>query len=152
MKERPRTIHFVSLGCAKNRVDTEVMAGIAENAGARIVEDPRMADVLVVNTCSFIESARVESIDVLLEMGRLAQEGQKRLIAAGCMAQQFKKELIEEMPEIDHLIGTANLEAFGDILVGDKDSVEIKAASHFLQKPDTPRFIEPGTVSTYIKI
>ncbi len=152
MNSRPRAIHFVSLGCAKNRVDSEVMAGIAENLGVAVVTDPEQADILVVNTCSFIESAREESIEVLLEMGRIAKEGNRRLIAAGCMAQQSSSELSAEMPEIDHLIGTANLEAFADLLVGKEVPFPSAGGGHFLQKGDTPRFIAPNTFSTYVKI
>lgn len=152
MNNRPRTIYFVSLGCAKNRVDSEVMAGMASSVGVAVVTDPELADILVVNTCSFIESAREESIEVLLDMGQIAKDGNRRLIAAGCMAQQFGAELRAEMPEIDHLIGTANLEVFAELLSGKEPPLPPAGGGHFLQKGDTPRFIAPDTVSAYVKI
>ena len=101
----PRTIHFVSLGCAKNRVDSEILAGIAGKRGFEIVSEPDRAEVIVVNTCAFVESAREESVDVLLDMAKYARDG-RRLVIAGCMAQRYGDEVVEWVPGIDGVIGT----------------------------------------------
>lgn len=151
MSPKQRTVHFVSLGCAKNRVDTEVMAGIAVSEGAKIVADPEDADVIVVNTCAFIEKAREESVEVMLDMARFAREG-KILAAAGCMAQRYGESLATELPELHHLIGTDNLDALREILRGSKQRVFVGASGHYLQQKDTPRFMEPGAFSAYVKI
>jgi ribosomal protein S12 methylthiotransferase len=153
MKRRPKTIHFVSLGCAKNRVDTEVMAGIAVKTGLKIVASPTDADVLVVNTCAFIEKAREESIEVLLEMAETVKAREGVFVAAGCMAQRYAEALAEEMPELDHIIGAGNIEALRDIIAGTADRITVNdGAAHFLQGRDTPRFIEPTTAAAYVKI
>ncbi len=146
-----KKIHFVSLGCAKNRVDTEVMAGIAVSEGARIVADPNEADVIVVNTCAFIEKAREESVEVLLDLARWAKQG-KVLAAAGCMAQRYGNALADEIPELKYILGTDRLESLRDVLRGSQSRMQVGEAGHFLQRSDTPRFIEPGSASTYIKI
>lgn len=149
-----RTVHFVALGCPKNRVDTEVLAGIAARAGLAVVGDPYEADVIVVSTCGFIESAREESIGALLDMARYRREGRcGLLVAAGCLAQRHGEELARELPEVDFVLGTAGLERLGGILAGgDVGRVEPAPPGHFLQGPGTPRFLEPGAPSAYVKI
>ena len=100
-------IGFVSLGCPKNLVDSEVMLGLAERAGHTLTSDAADADVLVVNTCSFIESARKESIDAILEMAAHKTGGRcRRLVVTGCMAERYRDELRKEIPEIDVVLGT----------------------------------------------
>ena len=102
-----KTVHFVSLGCPKNRVDTEVMLGHTSGAGHQVVADPAEADVIVVNTCGFIGEAKQESIDAILEMSRHKEGGRcQKLVVAGCLSQRYPKELADEMPEVDHFIGT----------------------------------------------
>ena len=153
MKATQRTIHFVSLGCAKNRVDTEVMAGIAVENGLQIVSAPEEADLLVVNTCAFIERAREESVAVLLDMARIGKARGGIFIAAGCMAQRYAQSLAEEMPELDYLIGTGDVATLSDIIAGTAERCSVgREASHYLQGRDTPRFIEPTAASAYIKI
>ena len=89
-----KTIHFVSLGCPKNRVDTEVMLGTSAGEGYRIVERPADAEVIVVNTCGFIGPAKEESIDTILEMGGYKESGScKKLVVAGCLSQRYPEEL-----------------------------------------------------------
>src|SRR4029079_3257425 len=92
-----RTIHFISLGCPKNRVDSEVMLGVAGGAGFRHVDDAADAEVIVVNTCGFIGEAKKESIDAIFEMARYKQEGRlQRLVVAGCLSQRHPDELAKE--------------------------------------------------------
>ena len=105
-------IGFVSLGCPKNLVDSEVMLGLAERAGHTLTADAADADVLVVNTCSFIESARQESIDAILEMAAHKTGGRcRRLVVTGCMAERYRDELRKEIPEIDVVLGTNEVPA-----------------------------------------
>jgi ribosomal protein S12 methylthiotransferase len=152
-KRAPRTIHFVALGCPKNRVDTEVLAGLAARARLAIVGEPAQADVIVVNTCAFIESAREESIAALLDMARTKRTGRCRLlVAAGCLAQRYGAELARELPEVDFFLGTAELDRLVDVLGGTADRVLVGSAGHHLQSADTPRFLEPGAPSAYVKI
>ncbi len=100
-------IGLVSLGCPKNLVDSEVMLGLARSAGHEVTTDPSAAEVLVVNTCAFIESARRESVDAILEMAQHKHDGTcRRLIVAGCLAERYRDELRHEIPEIDAVLGT----------------------------------------------
>jgi ribosomal protein S12 methylthiotransferase len=112
-------IGFLSLGCPKNLVDGEVMLGIARQAGHEIIQDAAAADVLVVNTCAFIDNAKEESINAILEMAALKGQGKdKRLVVTGCLAERYRDELRKEIPEIDALLGTGEvpniLAAIGD--------------------------------------
>jgi len=153
MKRRLQTIHFVALGCPKNRVDTEVLAGIAAERGLTIVGEPKGADAIVVATCGFIESAREESIQALLELARFKDTGRCRvLVAASCLAQRYGDELARELPEVDAFIGTEDLGRLGDVLDGAAPRVSVGDAASFVQRPETPRFLEPGAFSAYVKI
>lgn len=106
-------VSFISLGCPKNTVNSEQMVYLVREAGHTIVPDPARADAVVINTCAFIESATQEAIDTIIEMGALKQTaGVKYLVVAGCLAQRYRKEILEELPEVDALIGVAS---FGDI-------------------------------------
>src|ERR1700733_2634518 len=107
---RPK-VGFVSLGCPKNLVDSEVMMGILANGGADLVARAEDADVIVVNTCSFIASAQQESVDTILEMARHKTDGKaKRLVVAGCLVERFHDEIRKNMPEVDAVVGTGELE------------------------------------------
>jgi len=104
-------VGFVSLGCPKNLVDSEVMMGMLSQAGAQLTADSEEADVIVVNTCSFIESAQQESINAILEMARLKGEGRPRkLVVAGCLVERFREEIRKHIPEVDVVVGTGELE------------------------------------------
>jgi ribosomal protein S12 methylthiotransferase len=109
----PRTrIGFVSLGCPKNLVDSEVMMGLLDQAGAEITNRPETADILVVNTCSFIDKAKQESIDTILQMAEHKVSGKARkLIVAGCLVERYRDEIRKNMPEVDAVVGTGELEA-----------------------------------------
>ena len=104
-------IGFVSLGCPKNLVDGEVMLGMAQQAGHELTNDASSADVLVVNTCAFIDSAKQESIDAILEMAQLKETGNcTRLIVTGCLGERYRDELKKEIPEIDAVLGTGEVD------------------------------------------
>src|SRR6476659_1575326 len=103
-------VGLISLGCPKNLVDSEVMLGLAEQAGHEITADAAGADVLVVNTCAFIDRAKQESIDTILEMAELKKQAQgRRLIVTGCLAERYREELRTEIPEIDVVLGTGEV-------------------------------------------
>jgi ribosomal protein S12 methylthiotransferase len=110
-KPRPR-VGFVSLGCPKNLVDSEVMMGLLDRAGAVITPSAESADILVVNTCSFIDKAKQESVDAILEMARLKTAGSARkLIVAGCLVERYRDEIQKNIPEVDAVVGTGELES-----------------------------------------
>src|SRR5688572_4256016 len=103
-------IGFLSLGCPKNLVDGEVMLGIARDAGHEIIADANAADVLVVITCGFIDNAKQESIDAILEMAARTRDGTcPRLVVTGCLAERYREELQREIPEIDAVLGTGEV-------------------------------------------
>lgn len=103
-------VGFVSLGCPKNLVDSEVMMGLLQQAGAELVPDAERADVIVVNTCSFIESAQQESVNTILEMARHKSAVGKKLVVAGCLVERFRDEIRRNVPEVDAVVGTGELE------------------------------------------
>jgi ribosomal protein S12 methylthiotransferase len=106
------TVGFISLGCPKNLVDSEVMMGLLDHAGARLTAHPEEAEILVVNTCSFIDTAKQESVDTILEMARLKTSGRARkLIVAGCLVERYRDEIIKNIPEVDAVVGTGELES-----------------------------------------
>jgi ribosomal protein S12 methylthiotransferase len=122
----PAKVGFVSLGCPKNLVDSEVMMGMLAQAGAKLTPNADDADVIVVNTCSFIGSAQQESIDTILEMARHKTGGKaKRLVVAGCLVERFHDEILRNIPEVDAVVGTGELE-------------KILAAAGVSQTPPTP--------------
>src|SRR6185436_9396275 len=103
-------IGFVSLGCPKNLVDGEVMLGLAREAGHEITADAQDADVIVVNTCAFIDNAKEESVDAILEMAELKRQNPgKRLIVTGCLAERYRDQLKKDIPEIDAVLGTGEV-------------------------------------------
>ena len=103
-------IGMISLGCPKNLVDSEVMLGLAQQSGHQLTRDAAEADVLVVNTCAFIDKAKQESIDTILEMAELKKTGNcKRLVVTGCMAERYREELKAQIPEIDAVLGTGEV-------------------------------------------
>src|SRR5947209_9648409 len=109
--ERPQKVGFVSLGCPKNLVDSEVMMGLLARAGAELTRRAEDADVIVVNTCSFIDSAQQESVDTILEMaGHKAAGKAKKLVVAGCLVERFRDQIRKDIPEVDEVVGTGELD------------------------------------------
>ncbi len=126
------TVGFVSLGCAKNRVDCEMMMSKVREGGYRLIEDVAMADVAVVNTCGFIESSKQESINEILELSKLKEEGKiKKIIVTGCLAQRYQAEIKELIPEADCVIG---LGANGDIVSTIEQALDNKCTLSFPDK------------------
>ena len=161
-------IGFVSLGCPKNLVDSEVMLGMAEKDGHEITSDASQADVLVVNTCAFIDRAKQESIDTILEMAELKKQAAgRKLVVTGCMAERYREELKKEIPEIDAIYGTGEVEGLAGFMAGASGAApSVAKALPFYTKPpvfgvdlptyiydaDTPRKrVTPGHYA-YVKI
>jgi ribosomal protein S12 methylthiotransferase len=114
-------IGFVSLGCPKNLVDSEVMIGLVQQAGHQVIADAASADVLVVNTCAFIDSAKQESVDTILELAGHKTSGRcQRLVVTGCLAERYRDDLREQIPEIDALLGTGEVPAIVNAVLGDQ--------------------------------
>src|SRR5580765_8496839 len=108
--ERPQKVGFVSLGCPKNLVDSEVMMGLLARSGAELTRRAEDADVIVVNTCSFIESAQQESVNTILEMAAHKTGGKaKKLVVAGCLVERFRDQIRKDIPEVDAVVGTGEL-------------------------------------------
>lgn len=116
MMKNKTKIGIVSLGCPKNRVDTEVMLGILGESGYEIVADPKDANIIVVNTCAFIDSAKEESIDTVLEMAEFKKENCRYLIMTGCMAERYHDEIMAELPEVDAVLGTGDYHRIKDAI------------------------------------
>src|SRR5918998_1904006 len=110
-------IGFVSLGCPKNLVDSEVMMGLSQQGGHTLTSDPRDADVLVVNTCAFIDSAKEESINTILELAQFKKTGNcTRLVVTGCLGERYRDELKAQIPEIDAVLGTGEVPGIVDAI------------------------------------
>src|SRR6478735_10873691 len=112
MASAAQRIYFVSLGCPKNQVDTELMLGQVQAAGHALVDAPDDADVIVVNTCAFIDAAKEESVDTILEMA----EYKKKLVVTGCLAQRYAEDLQKDIPEIDHILGSSDFPSIAKVL------------------------------------
>lgn len=148
-----KTVYFVSLGCPKNRVDTDIMAAALIEKGLHLVFAPEEADVIVVNTCSFIGDAKTESIDELLEMATYRKSGRcQLLVAAGCLPQRNGDELKTAMPEIDAMLGTGTPDRIAELIDGHSIELQPGTGAHFLQQINTARLVTPGQTSVYIKI
>jgi len=120
MTERLK-VHMVSLGCPKNRVDSEVMLGELANGGYELSSSPESAEVIVVNTCGFIDAAKEESVDTILEMVDFKEKGAcQKLVVTGCLSQRYAPELAEEIPEVDHFLGTGNFSEIARVLQGEE--------------------------------
>lgn len=148
-----RTIHFVSLGCPKNRVDTEVMLGVSDARRFTLVDRPEDAEVIVINTCGFIGPAKEESVDTILEMGIHKEAGTcKKLVVAGCLSQRYPDQLAAEMPEVDHFLGSSDMLELGRILEGPAPRMLVgNPAEHTLRATD-PRRLSQASHFAYVKI
>lgn len=158
-QKRPHRVGMISLGCAKNLVDAEIMLGDAIQQGFEITAHPEEADVLIVNTCGFIDSAKQESIETILEAHNgMGKHPNRKLVVSGCLAQRFSAELAKEIPEVDAFVGLDQVAEMGSILRNllerNNTSVNLVAptSSRYIPDYDTPRFRLTPTHSTYLKI
>lgn len=148
-------ILFISLGCDKNLVDTEMMLGLLGKEGYSFTDDEAEADIVVVNTCCFIGDAKEESINTLLEMAELKDSGQlKALIAAGCLAQRYREEIQQEIPQVDAVVGTAAIEEIAEAV---REVLEGRGSNHYRALNEKPaafadRVLTTGGHYAYLKI
>ncbi len=153
MPEVPKTIHLVSLGCVKNRVDSEVMLGAALEAGLVHVDNAEDAEIIVVNTCGFIGEAKKESIETIFEMASLKERGTcQKLVVAGCLSQRHPDELAAEMPEVDHFLGSSDMLGLRAVLTGKADRMLVGDPASWLIRSTDPRTVSTGRASAYVKI
>jgi ribosomal protein S12 methylthiotransferase len=148
-----RKIHFVSLGCVKNRVDTEVMLGVAGRGGWRVVEEPDEAEVIVVSTCGFIGEAKRESIDTIFELSEYKRVGAcKKLVVSGCLSQRYPGELAGQMPEVDHFLGSSDMLKLERVLAGDAERMLVGNPADWVVKASDPRVVTQSRASAWLKI
>ncbi len=144
-------IGFVSLGCPKNLVDTEVMMGQLVERGHELTHNPEDAEVLVVNTCSFIDPAKQESVDTILEMAEFKKSGQaRRLIVAGCLVERYRADIQKNIPEVDAVIGTNELQNIVSLCEGEQPAAN--PFEPYLYHDLTPRVLSTARHYAYIKI
>jgi ribosomal protein S12 methylthiotransferase len=157
VSEPKKTIHFVSLGCSKNRVDSEVMLGVSDQAGYELVDAAEDAEVIVVNTCGFVESAKQESIDTIFELAQYKTEGRcRKLVVAGCLSQRYPTELANEMPEVDHFLGSSDMLKLGAVLRADDEHpanrLLVGNPADYIYRQTDPRRLSGARHSAYVKI
>lgn len=140
------SVYFVSLGCPKNLVDSQVMLGMLEKDRYQITQEPKDAEVIIVNTCSFIQASKEESIETILEMAELKDSGQcKVLVASGCLPQRYSKQLEVEMPEVDLFIGTGQYQRITELLNSHQEARDLGAPLPKRSYIDQPAFIHTET-------
>ena len=151
-----KKVAMVSLGCSKNLVDAEEMLGILEKNGFENVEDESEADVILVNTCAFIDAAKQESIDCILEMAEYKKENpNKAIVVTGCLAQRFKEEILKELPEVDAVVGTNDFYEIAKILkeISEKEEKKVFCSDIPCQMAeDIPRVLTTPSYTAYLKI
>ncbi|MGZ3770299.1 MAG: 30S ribosomal protein S12 methylthiotransferase RimO [Bdellovibrio sp.] len=159
MKQEPtqnKKVHFISLGCPKNLVDSEIMAGTLMKDGYHVVGEADQADTVIVNTCGFIGDSKKESIQRILEMGELKQEGKiKKVVVAGCLTQRYKEELVEGLPEADLFVGSGEFQNIAKILKNSDAGETQKTFFNlptYLQEESTPRVNSQPGHRAYLKI
>ncbi|MGL5718948.1 MAG: 30S ribosomal protein S12 methylthiotransferase RimO [Paraclostridium sp.] len=148
-------IALESLGCSKNLVDAEIMMGILNRKGYKLVGDFEEADIILVNTCGFIESAKQESIDTILDLAQLKETSNlKLLIVTGCLAQRYANELKAEIPEIDAIVGTGSYQQIDEIIAGLEKENNIVSLNdiEFAYNEDLPRYVTTPDYMAYLKI
>ncbi|HSD87648.1 MAG TPA: 30S ribosomal protein S12 methylthiotransferase RimO [Kofleriaceae bacterium] len=160
MASATQRIYFVSLGCPKNQVDTELMLGQVEAAGHSLVQAPDDADVIVVNTCAFIDAAKEESVDTILEMAEYKKASKGKLVVTGCLAQRYADELAKDIPEIDHILGSSDFQSISKALAPQKPTrgrkklpmVQVTETPEYIYDHDAPRVRIGANHSAYVKI
>ena len=150
----PYKIAFVSLGCAKNLVNTEQMMALCRKAGHIVTGEPEGADVAVLNTCGFIESAKSEAIENILELAQLKQDGKlKKLLVAGCLTQRYPDDIRKDLPEVDGMLGTGS---YTDVVTAVEELMAGERSEHFERidraYDDGERMVTTPPYTAYLKI
>ena len=144
-------VFLISLGCDKNLVDSEVMLGLLNKAGHELTNDETEAEAVVINTCAFISDAKEESINTIIEMGRLKKTGRlKKLIVAGCLSQRYKDEIMKELPEIDVIIGATNYDKIVEAIGTDEEVIVDDI--NYTPEPVSERIVTTNASMAYFKI
>lgn len=145
---------LISLGCSKNLVDAETMLGILKSEGYKIISKPETADVLIVNTCGFIDSAKEESINTILEMANYKKGACRLLIVTGCLAQRYSDDILKEMPEVDAIVGVGDYALIAEIIKKAEDGERISCCSGMGKAipENLPRLVSTPTYTAYLKI
>ncbi len=156
MSETKQKFNIISLGCARNLVDSEVMAGLLHKNNYEMVHEAELADIVLVNTCGFIGAAKEESIDTILDVARLKETGKvKKLVVAGCLSQRYPDELAAELPEVDLFIGTGEVPRIAEIL---REHEANTARRQFIGVPSyiydhaTPRLRSTPSYTAFLKV
>ena len=154
--ETKKKVHFISLGCPKNLVDSEIMAGTLMKDGYDVVAEAEDADTVVVNTCGFVEDSKKESIQRILDMAQLKQDGKiKKIVVAGCLTQRYKNDLVDGLPEADLFVGSGEFQNIGKILKNHELGAKGKTFFNlptYLQEESTPRVNSQPKHRAYLKI
>jgi ribosomal protein S12 methylthiotransferase len=150
-------IYFVSLGCPKNQVDTELMLGQVQAAGHSLVDAPDGADVIVVNTCAFIDAAKEESVDTILEMAEYKKANKAKLVVTGCLAQRYSDDLVKDIPEIDHILGSSDFQSISKLLGPARGRkklpvVQVTTTPEYIYDHEAPRVRIGPTHTAYVKV
>jgi ribosomal protein S12 methylthiotransferase len=156
VKQPKQKFSIISLGCARNLVDSEVMSGLLVQDHYEMVQEPAEADVVLINTCGFIDAAKAESIDTIVEISRLKQEGTlRKLVVAGCLSQRYPQELATELPEVDLFIGTGEIPRIVNIL---REQERNQSRRHYVGIPEylydhvTPRLRSTPSYTAFVKV
>ena len=151
-----KKVHFISLGCPKNLVDSEIMAGTLIKDGYQVVAEAEEADTVIVNTCGFIEESKKESIQRIFDMSALKEEGKiKKVVVAGCLTQRYKSDLVDSLPEADLFVGSGEFQNIGEILKSHDEGNKTKTFFNlptYLQEESTPRVNSQPRHRAYLKI
>ncbi|HEX9871283.1 MAG TPA: 30S ribosomal protein S12 methylthiotransferase RimO [Candidatus Tectomicrobia bacterium] len=163
-----KTVGLIGLGCAKNRVDGEVMLGLLQQAGYEVADNPEQADTIIIHTCGFIGAAKEESIDTILEAAEWRKQG-KRLVVTGCLVQRYAQDLLKDIPEIDAFMGTADLHRIVEVCDSLTAAPSVPVRRHgmrrkpvepkvwlgdppYLYDADTPRLLSTPSHYAYVKV
>ncbi len=148
-----KSLYMMTLGCPKNRVDSEVMLGTLSQAGYRLVQEAEEAEVIVVNTCAFIGPAKQESIDNVLELAEYKKSGTcKTLVVTGCLSQRYGPELAKEIPEVDHFLGTSAYVQIADLLAAEASPRQVIPDPDYIHSASTPKINSLPGYTAYLKI
>jgi ribosomal protein S12 methylthiotransferase len=148
-----KPIYLLTLGCSKNRVDSEIMLGTLVKKGYRLVEQPEQAEVILVNTCAFIGEAKQESVNAILEMAEHKKSGHcETLIVTGCLTQRYATELGGELPEVDHFLGTGAYAQVGDLLAAEAAPRTVIPDPEYIHSASTPRINSLPSYKAYLKV
>ena len=148
-----KSLYMVTLGCPKNRVDSEIMLGTLARSGYGLVQEPAEAEVIVVNTCAFIGPAKQESVDTILQLAEQKKFGRcATLVVTGCLSQRYAPELARQMPEVDHFLGTSAYAQIGDLLAAEASPRQLIPDPHYIHDARTPRINSLPRFTAYLKI